>query len=384
MRAPIIQAAAPGLDSAADKRGSLHQEKTAMEFAIAYPARPDAWRDVVIAEDHGFTHAWFYDSQMIYSDVYVCLALAAEHTKRIKLATGVAIPSNRIEPVTAHSIATINLLAPGRTILGIGTGFTGRNTMGLPPVPLGQLRSYIKMVRALLRGEEVTYRDGKYERVIRFLHPHHGYINLEDQIPIHLAADGPKALELVGELADGWVTVLSGPERFREKFDSVKKGAQKAGRSVEQLPNAVLTSGCILRDGESATSPRVIERMGPFAVVFLHALWEQSAVAAALPAELTKLWERYRDEYVAKMKTASAKRYLEVHEGHLIYMKPGEEKYIDETLVRSMTLTGRGDEIIARLKALEAAGVQQVAIQVVWPHGREMIEDFSREVIARY
>lgn len=355
-----------------------------MEFAIAYPARPDAWQDVVIAEDNGFTHAWFYDSQMIYSDVYVCLALAAEHTRRIKLATGVAIPSNRIEPVTAHSIATINLLAPGRTILGIGTGFTGRNTMGLPPVPLGQLRSYVKMVRSLLHGEEVIYRDQGRERPIRFLHPNRGYINLQDQIPIYLAADGPKALELAGELADGWLTVLSGPERFREKFESVRKGAQRAGRSAENLPNAILSSGCILRDGESATSPRVIERMGPFAVVFLHALWEQSAVAAALPGALTKLWERYRDEYVAKMKTPPDKRYLEVHEGHLIYMKPGEEKYVDETLVRSMTLTGRGEEVIARVKALETAGVKQVAIQVVWPHGREMIEDFGREVIAKY
>jgi 5,10-methylenetetrahydromethanopterin reductase len=355
-----------------------------MEFAIAYPARPDAWQDVVVAEDHGFTHAWFYDSQMIYSDVYVCLALAAEHTKRIKLGTGVAIPSNRIAPVTAHSIATLNLLAPGRAILGIGTGFTGRNTMGLPPVPLGQLRSYIKMVRSLLHGEEVMYRDGKLERAIRFLHPNHGYINLRDQIPIYLAADGAKALELVGEVADGWVTVLSGPERFREKFESVKAGAKRAGRSVDNLPNAELTSGCILRDGESATSPRVIERMGPFAVVFLHALWEQSAVAAALPPALTKLWERYRDEYVNHLKTPPDKRYLEVHEGHLIYMKPGEEKYVDENLVRTMTLTGRGEEIVARLKSLEAAGVKQVAIQVVWPHGREMIEDFSREVIAKY
>src|SRR5439155_23785115 len=246
------------------------------------------------------------------------------------------------------------------------------------------LRSYVKMVRSLLRGEEVMYRDGKRERAIRFLHPNHGYINLQDKIPIYLAADGPNALEMVGELADGWVTVLSNAERFREKFESVRKGAQRAGRSIENLPNAVLTSGCILRDGESATSPRVIERMGPFAIVFLHALWEQSTVAAGLPAPLIKLWERYRDEYVAKMKTPADKRYLEVHEGHLIYMKPGEEKYVDDTLVRSMTLTGRGDEVIARLKALEAAGVKQVAIQVVWPHGREMIEDFSREVIAKY
>ena len=70
-----------------------------MEFGIAYPARPDAWKDLVIAEAHGFTHAWFYDSQMIYSDVYACMALAAERTKSIKLATGVAIPSNRTAPV---------------------------------------------------------------------------------------------------------------------------------------------------------------------------------------------------------------------------------------------------------------------------------------------
>src|SRR5258705_1167017 len=147
-----------------------------MEFGISYPARPDAWKDLVIAEDDGFTHAWFYDSQMIYSDVYVCMALAAEKTKRIKLGTGVAIPSNRIEPVTAHSIATINLLAPGRAILGVGTGFTGRNTMGLPPVPLKTVRDYIQQCRTLLQGKELLYRDGDRERWIRFLHTEHGYI----------------------------------------------------------------------------------------------------------------------------------------------------------------------------------------------------------------
>lgn len=353
-----------------------------MEFGISYPARPDAWKDLVVAEDHGFTQAWFYDSQMLYSDVYVCMAMAAERTKRIKLATGVAIPSNRIEPVTAHSIATINLLAPGRTVLGVGTGFTGRNTMGLPPVPLGRLREYVEMVRKLLRGEEVLYREGERERWIRFLHQDRGYINLKDPIPIHLAADGAKALELAGEIADGWMTVMADAPRFRQKFDAVKRGAARAGRSVANLPTTVLTTGCVLRDGESITSPRVIERVGPFAVVMLHALWEQSAVGAGLQGPLLKLWERYRDEYVAKIKTPADRRYLEMHEGHLIYMRPGEEKYIDENLVRT-TLTGRGEEIIARLKALEAEGLKQVAIQVV-NNGREMIEEFSREVIAKY
>ncbi|HEX3408684.1 MAG TPA: LLM class flavin-dependent oxidoreductase [Candidatus Binataceae bacterium] len=353
-----------------------------MEFALSYPARPDAWKDLVIAEEHGFTHTWFYDSQMLYSDVYVCMALAAERTKRMTLGTGVAIPSNRIEPVTAHSIATINLLAPGRAVLGIGTGFTGRNTMGLPPVPLARLREYVEMVRKLLRGEEVLYRDGERERWIRFLHQDNGYINLKDPIPIHLAADGTKALELTGEIADGWLTVMADAPRYREKFNAVKKGAARAGRSVEKLPTAVLTTACVLRDGESVTSPRVVERVGPFAIVMMHALWEQSAVGAGLQGPMLKLWERYRDEYVAKMKTPADRRYLEMHEGHLIYLRPGEEKFVDENLV-GFTLTGRGEDIIARIKALEAEGLKQVAIQVV-NNGREMIEEFSREVIAKY
>lgn len=55
-----------------------------MDFGIVFPSYLDAWKDAAIAEDNGFTHAWFYDSQMLYSDVYACMALAAEHTRRIK------------------------------------------------------------------------------------------------------------------------------------------------------------------------------------------------------------------------------------------------------------------------------------------------------------
>ena len=97
-----------------------------MDIGIAFPSYIDAWREVQAAEEAGFTHAWFFDSQLIYSDVYATMALAAQHTSRIRLGTLVAIPTNRIAPVTASAIATINKLAPGRVTLAMGTGYTGR------------------------------------------------------------------------------------------------------------------------------------------------------------------------------------------------------------------------------------------------------------------
>ena len=84
-----------------------------MDIGIAFPSYIDAWREVQAAEEAGFTHAWFFDSQLIYSDVYATMALAAQHTSQIQLGTLVAIPTNRIAPVTASAIATINKVGPG-------------------------------------------------------------------------------------------------------------------------------------------------------------------------------------------------------------------------------------------------------------------------------
>src|SRR5438552_17141750 len=90
-----------------------------MHFGIAFPSYIDAWRDCEVAEAASFSHAWFYDTQLLCSDVYATMALAAEHTRTMVLGTLVAIPSNRIAPVTASAIATINAIAPGRVVLGL-------------------------------------------------------------------------------------------------------------------------------------------------------------------------------------------------------------------------------------------------------------------------
>jgi 5,10-methylenetetrahydromethanopterin reductase len=220
---------------------------------------------------------------MLYSDIYATMALVAEHTKRIRIATGIVVPSNRIAPVTAHSVATINQMAPGRVILGIGTGFTGRNMMGLPPVPLASLREHVNMCRALLNGEEVLYREGKRERWIRLMDPAGGYINIKDPIPIIIAAQGPKALELAGEVGDGWVAPSSDLPSFQQNLATVRGSAQRAHKPVDDFSATMFCAACVLRPGEPLTSPRVLQWVGPIAAMALHALWESSAVASQLP-----------------------------------------------------------------------------------------------------
>ena len=105
-----------------------------MRFGIVGPATPDMPAYCAAAESLGFDAGWLFDSHMVYSDVYVIMALCAERTRLMTFGTGVAVAPSRIAPVTAHSIATLNRLFPGRVVLGLGTGNTGRRTMGLPPM----------------------------------------------------------------------------------------------------------------------------------------------------------------------------------------------------------------------------------------------------------
>ena len=113
-----------------------------MEFGTLIFTKPQrAISDTKLIEERGFTHAWFADSQMIWGDVYACMALAAVNSSKIKLATGISVASNRIPPVTVHSIATINEIAPGRVLLGFGTGHTGRRVQNLLTISRGRLSS---------------------------------------------------------------------------------------------------------------------------------------------------------------------------------------------------------------------------------------------------
>ncbi len=354
-----------------------------MEFGtLIFPKPRNAISDVPFAEQRGFDVAWMPDSHMIWGDTYACLALAAVNTKKIKLATGVAIATNRIPPVTVHSIATINEIAPGRVMLGFGTGHTGRRVMGLPPVKMADFREQVRLIASLLRSGEAEYATEGLRRKIRYLHRDLRFINLDDRIPFYIAGNGSKIIEMAAEFGDGLVTTgVSAPERLAKVQGHLKIGAERAGRKLQNFPIVSLTHVCVLQPGEKLDSPRVVKETGHWVMASFHAMAAGYASPASLPAEARPVYEAYA-EHVAKMAPAE-ERYLRLHEGHCTFVTPQERRFVTPESIRATTMVGPREELLERLRVLQQAGLTQVFLNPPMDGFQESIDSFSREVIER-
>jgi 5,10-methylenetetrahydromethanopterin reductase len=183
-------------------------------------------RCAAAAEGAGFDIAWLPDSQFLWRDVWASLALAAELTDRITLGTCVTNLETRHPSVTAAAAVTLEELAPGRTILGVGSGDSSIKTLGLKPTRLAEMRAGIGLIRRLTAGDTIDF-DGREMRL---------HASLDRPLPVYMAANGPKALELAGEIADGVITVAGiAPDLVTRMRERVAVGAECAGRSLDEL-----------------------------------------------------------------------------------------------------------------------------------------------------
>src|SRR5271165_6506387 len=232
-----------------------------MDFGIGIATSGESWKLAQRAEELGFTHAWFYDTQMLTADCFVAMGAAAVKTSRIRLGTGVLVPSNRIAAVTANAFATLNQLAPGRIDFGVGTGFSARRAMGLGAMKLADMDEYIRVVYGLLHEQTVeTEIEGK-PRKIRFLNPEFGLINTHDPIRLHVSAYGPKSQALTAKLNAGWKSFISDVPGAMTALESMQQSWQSAGRSAGDLYATAWACGCVLQDGEPMDSPRAVLRL---------------------------------------------------------------------------------------------------------------------------
>ncbi len=360
-----------------------------MKFGAMVATKIDDWQLLPYAESLGYDSGWVPDSQMIWSDCYAVLALAAQHTSRMRLGTGVAIAGTRLAPVTAHSIASINRIAPGRVFLGIGTGHTAMRVMGFNPVKPRAFREYLRVVRGLLHGEEVSYTKNGETRAIRFLHRELGFIDTEHPIPIYVAANGPLALRAAGAYGDGRISAGNEPvARIGSSLDAMREGAEKVGRAIDDdFHTAALTFSCVLEPGETLESDRVIDEVGSMVASGLHYWYEAYKLTGRddfVPDAVRDEWEQYL-RYVEEMDEPPERRHLQIHDGHCTYLMPEERRFMTPNLIRnSGGLIGEPDEIIDQLRASEAAGLKEVTLLPPMSSARKIFDDFAKNVMSRY
>ncbi|MEZ5375718.1 MAG: LLM class flavin-dependent oxidoreductase [Acidimicrobiales bacterium] len=356
-----------------------------MELGICVASKIDDIDYIVEAERLGFTHAWLADSQMIWSDVYATLAVAATRTKTIRLGTGVAVAATRPAPVTAASIATINELAPGRTFLGIGTGNTAMRIMGHPPMRINEFDRYLGELAPLLRGEEaeVTWRGTTAP--VRHIMRDDGFVQFEPRIPMYVSGFGPRSLALAGAHGDGAVLSIPPQPEFVERvWSSIERGAAAVGRTVarDTFPLTTLTTIVVLDEGETIDSPRVFEHCGAFAVSGLHYAYEQWRNFGRRPTSpaMLEVW----DDYVAVVEqTPQSHRHQRIHAGHNCWVLPDEAPFVTTELMAASCMIGTADQLVERLGELDAAGLGQVMMLPPLAPRYETIHRVGEQVIPR-
>ena len=247
-----------------------------MEFGINVAPAADSWKLVRRAEELGFDHAWFIDSPLINAELFVSMAAAAVKTERIRLGTGVLVPSNRLAPVTASALASLNALAPGRVDFGVGTGFTGRRTLGLGPMKLQAVFDHLAQVRALLAGEIVEVDIEGERRPTGFTNPELRLTNLSDPIPVHVSAFGPRGRRMIAERGCGWINSVASVAGAETAIEDMKRAWADAGRDPDALHASANCGGTVLERAGDWDADYVKAEAGPSAAILLHDLAEKA------------------------------------------------------------------------------------------------------------
>jgi 5,10-methylenetetrahydromethanopterin reductase len=261
-----------------------------MEFGVSYPASFDAVEQAMLAEELGFDTIGFYDSPALEPDVWITISNAVQATRRIRVGTEVLIPHLRHPMVQAAAIATIERLAPGRLYVGVGTGFTGRMAMGQRPLTWSYMRDALGGIRALLAGEPVEI-DG---RVARMQHPPGFAPPRPITVPVIVAANGPKGIEVARQVGDGLIY----------------------GGDLSKVPTGFDTlwmpaGAIVLDEGGSKSDPEVA----------YEGFSNPSVQVQQLP---------YGDDWLGTLEALPADvRHLAVHDQHTVGVNDHDREFID-------------------------------------------------------
>ena len=327
---------------------------------LASQPLPVLVRQVQLAESLGFDTAWIADTHLVCRELWVTLAACAAGTSRIRLGPGIAVPHTRHISVTASAIATLHELGEGRVVIGIGTGGSAAETMGLSVgkvARIATLESMAASLRRLLGRESIRLENGADARL--------AWLERSPAIPLYLAGSGPRMLDAAGRLGDGAI-MYSGvaPWLVEAALGCVRAGARTAGRDPGDLDVAIWAPTSIAPDRALARD----HVRGRVASALRHAF------PVAWSPEDQAVIDQVRAAYDSYQHASAASKH---------------RLLVTDRFVDLMALAGRPEEVREQVRAIiGVGGVGRIILLPQVPgqafvEREEVLRLFAEQVMAR-
>jgi 5,10-methylenetetrahydromethanopterin reductase len=308
-------------------------------------------------EANGFDLLGVPDSQSVFREMYVGLTLAALNTSRVLLGPLVTNPLTRHLVVTASAISSVDEVSGERAMLGIGSGDSAIYTIGAPPATVAGLEDSIVTLNHLTSGGPIEREGGRWQvhRSAR-------------RVPIYLAAEGPRTLELAGRLADGVIVGLGlTPEVIRLSLDAIEGGARAAGRTLADLDVWWFAKTNVADTREEAVAPIKMALAASANHAFRFTL-EGKGVPPDLHEKIRALQREYNAHHHELPGAGNA----------VLTDRWG----LTDFLVDRFGIAGTPDDCVAQIGRAMAAGARQFVITSFVSDRRAFMRRWMREVAA--
>jgi probable F420-dependent oxidoreductase len=327
-----------------------------MDFGLVLQTDPPASRVISLmkrAERNGFTYGWTFDSAVLWQEPFVIYSQILANTTTLKVGPMVTNPGTRTWEVTASTFATLNDMFGNRTVCGIGRGDSAMRVAGRKPNTLARISEAMKVIRDLGGGS-----------VVRF-----PWIKPDAELPVWMAAYGPKALKMTGEEADGFILQLADLYLTEYMVKAVKDAAVAAGRDPAEVTVCVAAPAYVTEDDSPEALAHAREQCRWFGgMVGNHVadlVSKYGEHSAAVPDELTD--------------------YIKAREGY-DYSHHGradnpDTRFVPDEIVDRFCLIGPVEKHIEKLNALRALGVDQFAVYDMHDAQEAVIEAYGSRVI---
>lgn len=333
-----------------------------MDIGVVLQCTPPAARVIELArlaETHGFSHVWTFDSHLLWQEPYVIHSRILAATRKVVVGPMVTNPATRDWTVTASTFATLNDMFGNRTVCGMGRGDSAVRAIGGKPTTLATMREAVEVIRELGNGRSARIGD----TVVRFPWAS------ESRLEVWVAGYGPRALDLTGEVADGFILQLADPDITAWTVARVRAAAELAGRDPDSVTICVAAPAYVT-DGSSAGLAHAREQCRWFGgMVGNHVadIVARYGTGGGIPAALT--------DYIAGRHGYDYNEHGRAGNTHA--------DFVPDAVIDRFCLLGDPDQHLLRLRELEGLGVDQFAVYLQHDAKASTLEAYGESVLPR-